>query len=435
MALAGTGNILLTPDLEANMAMWRQKNHLFFPLMATREHEPVFEENITGGSIRVKRPFYTIAKKGRTLPDSDLDGMIDIYTEIKVDQWWRYGLKFHAEESTLSLKDLEARYFDSGKEELAYMYDISCGAELANLAYVDFANVGNALKVADVWSVTAHAEEISIPMMDRSYAVVHPRDIPGISAELSKLNSPELVNSVIRKYFMGMLGCWEFYQTTHLPYMEVQSAQGTPLVRGANQRGSSIETDGWTNSVKVLNKGQVIYFGSTSAATRAAASVFETEIRGERKDLGNIMTFTVTEDVMSNGSGQATIHISPDLNDGANVMQDGDGNNVTLKGFKNCTNPPPDNAQIGIVGDAGKNYRQAAFFDYGALHLVNVVVKQPKEFSWRGQATDPETGMSISVVGDAVFSSLTSKRRCDALFGTKLLRPELGIRQITTAIR
>jgi len=63
------------------------------------------------------------------------------------------------------------------------------------------------------------------------------------------------------------------------------TGNGTPLVAGGSQTGTSINTDGWANSETVLKAGDMIGIG------------------GELK--------MVTADVTSNGSGEATISFEP----------------------------------------------------------------------------------------------------------------------------
>lgn len=67
---------------------------------------------------------------------------------------------------------------------------------------------------------------------------------------------------------------------------------GTPLVNGASQTGSELVTDGWTTSTTgILKAGDWIQLGSGST-TRL---------------------YKVLDDVNSDGSGNATINIFPDL--------------------------------------------------------------------------------------------------------------------------
>lgn len=69
-------------------------------------------------------------------------------------------------------------------------------------------------------------------------------------------------------------------------------ATGTPLVKGASQSGNTLETDGWTSGVTgILKAGDYIQLGSGSTAK----------------------LHKVLDDVNSDGSGNATLTIFPDL--------------------------------------------------------------------------------------------------------------------------
>ena len=69
-------------------------------------------------------------------------------------------------------------------------------------------------------------------------------------------------------------------------------ATGTPLVKGASQSGNTLETDGWTTSVTgILKAGDYIQLGSGSTAK----------------------LHKVLDDVNSDGSGNATLTIFPDI--------------------------------------------------------------------------------------------------------------------------
>ena len=423
MAIHGDGNVFLTPDLVAYAAMFRQKTQLLLPLFSTRNEQKYFAEQI-GDTIKVKRPYYTTVSKGRTLTTAQKKSMVDIYTEVKIDQWWKYALTYNSEESTVALKDLGERYFKSGEEELAYMYDIAGGNALSlDTAYADYKASPAGLTITDIINVRAHATEISIPLSVENYGIIHPRDLAGITNELKDLQAPNLVNEAIRRSFMGRHSHWDIYTTNHLAYMDVTKG-GTPLVMGAGQNNDSITIDGWANSVTVLKKGQIITFDG----------VGEVQLRGDRKSTGRLMQFTVVEDASSNASGVANVKISPDLNDGTLTINDGQGNSVTLDGMKNVTNEPANNTPVNIVGANGKQYRQSIFMAKGALHYVNVIVVPPPELSWRGQAVDDETGLAITVAGQADIDDLSSVRRADAFFGVKVLRPEFAIRWISAAI-
>lgn len=69
-------------------------------------------------------------------------------------------------------------------------------------------------------------------------------------------------------------------------------ATGTPLVKGANQTGSDLITDGWTpNTTGILKAGDYIQLGTGSTS----------------------LLHKVLDDVNSDGSGNATLTLWPDL--------------------------------------------------------------------------------------------------------------------------
>lgn len=69
-------------------------------------------------------------------------------------------------------------------------------------------------------------------------------------------------------------------------------ATGSPLVKGASQTGSTLLTDGWTSGVtNILRAGDYIQLGSA----------------------GTSRLYKVLDDVTSDGSGNATLNIWPNL--------------------------------------------------------------------------------------------------------------------------
>lgn len=67
------------------------------------------------------------------------------------------------------------------------------------------------------------------------------------------------------------------------------TVSGTPLVNGATATGRSIPTDGWANSITAMKAGEFVKFN------------------------GHNKVYMLTADVVTNGSGQATINIEPAL--------------------------------------------------------------------------------------------------------------------------
>jgi hypothetical protein len=67
---------------------------------------------------------------------------------------------------------------------------------------------------------------------------------------------------------------------------------GTPLIKGAGQSGTTLLTDGWSVSVNVMRKGDWLSYVDSSGRTRL---------------------HMMTADVSSNGSGEASLVITPPI--------------------------------------------------------------------------------------------------------------------------
>lgn len=85
----------------------------------------------------------------------------------------------------------------------------------------------------------------------------------------------------------GQYGTFEWSPST--PFATQGTGGGTPLVNGASQTGTSLTTDGWSNSQTVMKAGDFF------------------TVAGDTK------VHQLTEDVTSNGSGQATMTFFPAL--------------------------------------------------------------------------------------------------------------------------
>lgn len=98
----------------------------------------------------------------------------------------------------------------------------------------------------------------------------------------------------VSRGFLAQLRKWATPPLTQIDIDHPRVAQlgaggGTPVVSGADQLGSSIVTSGWPATTEVLYAGDFIRFSSVRRA------------------------FEVTADVTSDGSGNATIPITPSI--------------------------------------------------------------------------------------------------------------------------
>ena len=421
----GSGNnSLLTPSALSNDSLYRLKNELIFPRLARHYHEQVFASEIIGDTISIKKPFRARIYEGKTLQDSHYNVLNDEVVEVVVNKRHHGAIKFDDKERALAIKDFGQHYLQPIVEELAHEYDESGAIELANSLFQFTGTPGTNMTTDDAQDVRAYFTEMSIPQRDTNFAVLNPSDFKALAEDIKPLNLPsEVGRSAIYSRYRGVLSNFKVFESVHVPYLDVPSqASSTPLTAGANQDGSSITTDGWAASTKVLNKGNII----------TIADVNELMVRGSKRRTGRAKPFTVTADVTSNNAGGATIPIYPAINDGTTEV-----NGIASTAYKNVNAKAGDNKLITVVGGdtaGARTYKQSLFWDMDALEYVQVLLSPPRAAKETATSVDPESGASITFTEWIDFKEMESLIRCDIFWGVKCVYPEIGLRNIGARI-
>lgn len=134
------------------------------------------------------------------------------------------------------------------------------------------------------WYLNSNGSSFTSPWNGQTQTVRYPGSAWQAQMTLSNLDDYETREvEVILVQLDGMAGRIKLRDFGRF----ASPVQGTPRVNGAGQTGSSLVTDGWTPSVKVLSKGDYFTVGDELKMTLA--------------------------DVISNASGAATIPFGPQL--------------------------------------------------------------------------------------------------------------------------
>lgn len=167
---------------------------------------------------------------------------------------------------------------------------------------------------------------------------------------------------------------------------------------------TTLGVDGLTNTTGTVKKGQVFTIDSVFAVHP------QTKV-----SLGYLQQFVVTADATANGSGQATLSISPTIYSSASGS------------LQNVSALPVDEAAITFVGDAGTTaYTQSLMYHKDAFRVVSVPLVLPNSAEFAEQAT--EDGMTISIIRDFDILQRRMITRLDFLGGVCPVRPEWACR-------
>ena len=179
---------------------------------------------------------------------------------------------------------------------------------------------------------------------------------------------------------------------------------GTPLVNGASQSGASLITDGWSNSItNVVRAGDIF----TIAGVYAVNAV-------TKQTLNRLQQFVVTASANSDGSGNATLSISPSI--------------VATGTTQNVSNVPADNAAITVLGASGVSAVSNVGFHKDAFTLACIPMMTYGGLHRSSVEYDPDTGIAVRITQGMDVTNDKLLTRADVLYGWAATRPEWAYR-------
>lgn len=406
------GNRLLTDDIIVKEALRLLKNNLVAARLVHRDLEQRFAK--VGDTISLQKPFRTKTAEGRVLTKQP---MTDLSVPFAIDRHRHFGLEITQRDRTLSLERFSERYLKSGIIQIANEIDRSILLKLKQ-AWFSSGNPAKPIKLMDFHLAKAFQGNVAVPDDGLRRAILNMVDAASISDAISGKYNESMVKGAIQKGYMGPLAGYDLHESANVPAHTVGDHGGTPLIKGASQKGSTLETDGWDTGVTGLLKAGDVF---------TIEGVFEINPQSY-ESTGRLQHFVVQEDVDSDGSGNATIKISPAINDGTLTTTNKAGETISLAAYQNVTNAPADNAPITVIGEAGETYRQNFLFHRDAVALAMVDVELPNSAVVKSRVRDPESGLSLSMTGAYDISQHTEITRIDAIWGTDLIYGELAHR-------
>jgi hypothetical protein len=224
------------------------------------------------------------------------------------------------------------------------------------------------------------------------------------------VNSSKTVEDMIRKGYLNTIAGLDIFGDQNVKRHTKGTATGTPLVNGAAQNvtyasrtnganlwTSSLITDGWSNSITALKDGDIFTIAGVNSVNPIS-----------KDDTGNLQQFTVVGDTASDGTGNATITVSPPI--------------ISSGVFQTVSAAPADNAAITVVASHSANIA----FHKNAFALVTVPLELPDSAGFK--ARESYNGLSVRVVKDYDIDADEEIIRLDILYGVKAVDPRLAVR-------
>lgn len=403
-----SNNILVNGIVE-KLALPILRNKLPMVMEANKDYqEDISDEQArAGGTIFVKRPPRYIGRDGELMKvESTVETAVPMTLQMSgVD------VSFSQKDLMLSMDDVKRGGLDHVLEPA--MTTIAAKIEAAGtLLYRQVPNVVgtpgtppttvNSVALANAF-ITASGGSAG----SKRLAVLDTFANAGIAPTLSTLFNPE---ETISKTFMdGRLGKGYGFTWYDDPAIQSHTAGtygGSPVVAGANQTGSSLNTSGWTITTTTLNVGDTFTINGVFTVNPQT-----------RISTGKLQNFVVTAKTVTDGAGLSTIAIYPA---------------ITPSGqFQTVTASPGDLAVITVTsGTSGQVSRQSLLYDKNAFTFASCPQSLPRGngVSYAGRASDKMSGLSISLIQQYDIKTNQMLTRFDVLYAWLASYPELGVR-------
>ena len=355
------------------------------------------DQGFKGDFIDIKLRNQLVAGRGRNLNNNPVIAKL-------VQRWARLEAKepFYVYIDDLDREDITINSSEADRMDfyryigtaLATKIDLAMAMEMACITGHVIGSTSQLISSTIFDRARAQLDMVPLPDMQDVFAVVHPFDISNIRTSLV---GPVVQNSATgsgttrlpgdpmaltplstQKGFKGYMYDIPFFTSKHIPLYEpgtwTTRKNGNniirPKVKGDNQTGNVLVTDGWSAGDK-LKAGMVFTIEGVEQVNLVSKQSFRE------------MSFTLTQDVTVGAAADETtevkLPVSPEIN--AGMMSYGrnptaselatdptsTGTAVTTDAYNNVNASPADDADITIFGESNGQYRQAFLFDKSAM--------------------------------------------------------------------
>jgi hypothetical protein len=366
------------------------------------------DKNIKIGTILTgRKPYKFIAKDGPTLSNQDLTKQ-EFTLTIEKDQ----HVAFEMETSDKLLKapkDIGERIIKPAMQALA----VEVEAYLAG-KYWQIANAVGTPGVSPTKDQFIDAAqrltEMLAPIQGR-LGFMSPAARTSVSKSMLGLFEANIVRDAIRERETGRVANINGFENTLMVTHTAGIATGTPLIKGASQVGASLATDGWTaTQTGILKKGDIITIG-----VQGGVGVYDVHPI-KKTQASYLKQFTVTADCNSDGSGNATVLISPAIV-------------AAATGYQNVSAGPANDAVITVVTAPSALFQsvQNLVLTKESLALAMPPLPAP-ETAKLVQRKTSKGGMSCLLTGGYDITNRKDVSRIDILYGADFIYPETAVR-------
>ena len=420
-------NALVTSTVITNEVLRIAHNASAFLGNVNTDYKEAWTGDVKPGStVKARAPVQFTHRDGETASVQDIT---ERSTDVTLQPLLGLDFSVGSTELTTSVgsngsvdKAFKERYLKPAGLKLAALLDYRIGTLMKNSFHQMVGTPGTPpATFADLLNAGVPLDRMSVPRDGMRMAAIEPGANASIVAGLSGLfNNKEVLGEQYKTGIIKTGAGLDLAMSQNVPSHTVGPLGGTPLVNGANQglinsgatdnpygATTSLVTDGWTAAAALrLNQGD----------TFTIAGVFS--VNPETKaSTGVLQSFLVTANTSSDGSGNATIVISPAI--------------IAGGAYQNVTARPADNAAITVTsGAANTTYTNNLIWHRDAFTFVSPKQELPGGMDMAYQASlADEGGVSLRFVRGFDITNNKFVSRFDILWGGAVTLPNFGVRR------
>ena len=420
-------NALVTSTVITNEVLRIAHNASAFLGNVNTDYKEAWTGDVKPGStVKARAPVQFTHRDGETASVQDIT---ERSTDVTLQPLLGLDFAVGSTELTTSVgsngsvdKAFKERYLKPAGLKLAALLDYRIGTLMKNSFHQMVGTPGTPpATFADLLNAGVPLDRMSVPRDGMRMAAIEPGANASIVAGLSGLfNNKEVLGEQYKTGIIKTGAGLDLAMSQNVPSHTVGPLGGTPLVNGADQglinsgatdnpygATTSLVTDGWTAAAALrLNQGD----------TFTIAGVFS--VNPETKaSTGVLQSFLVTANTSSDGSGNATIVISPAI--------------IAGGAYQNVTARPADNAAITVTsGAANTTYTNNLIWHRDAFTFVSPKQELPGGMDMAYQASlADEGGVSLRFVRGFDITNNKFVSRFDILWGGAVTLPNFGVRR------
>ena len=404
-------NQFITTSMILQESLAILKNNCQFARYVNRQYDGQFARSgaKVGATVNARKPPKYQGRYGNALQPEDI---VETPVPVTVDKLFGVDLEFTDVDLTLTMDAFRSRYIEPAVTRIANEIDAT-GLQLYNQVFNAVGTPGTVpADDTDYLNAGVKLDNTGTPRRGRNTrtAVIGSQMQATLVHGLKGLfQSAEKIREQYEDGEMGYALGLNFSMDQNVYTHTVGPLGGTPLVNGANQTGANLVTDGWTAAAASrLLKGDIFtiagVYGVKPQTSSPSGSV----------STGVPQQFVVTDDVSSDGAGNATIPISPSI--------------IVAGPFATVNSLPADNAALTVLGAANAVTPQGLVFHRDFATLVMVDLEMPKGVDMSGRIVDEDTGFALRLVRAYDVRTNTRPVRIEALWGWAVLYPEMACR-------